>query len=121
VQVYGNDYPTADGTAVRDYIHILDLAEAHLLALEHARKGEHAIYNLGSGTGFSVAQVIRTAREVTGHPIPASTAPRREGDPATLVAASTKAAEKLGWRPQHAELPEIVADAWTFARARSGR
>jgi UDP-glucose 4-epimerase len=116
VQVFGNDYPTHDRTAVRDYIHVLDLAEAHLLALAQARDGAHAIYNLGSGTGFSVAQVIRTAREVTGHAIPAQPAPRRPGDPATLVASSAKAAAELGWRPRHAGLAEIVEDAWKFMR-----
>jgi UDP-glucose 4-epimerase len=116
VQVYGQDYPSADGTAVRDYIHVRDLAEAHLLALEHARAGEHAVYNLGSGTGFSVAEVVTTAREVTGHPIPARAAARRPGDPARLVAAGAKAAEQLGWRPAHAGIAEIVADAWDFAK-----
>jgi UDP-glucose 4-epimerase len=117
VRVYGDDYPTPDGTAVRDYIHVRDLAEAHLLALEHARAGEHGVYNLGSGTGFSVAEVLRTARKVTGHRIAAHTAARRPGDPATLVASSARAADELGWWPRHADLSEIVADAWEFIRA----
>ncbi|MGH3626026.1 MAG: UDP-glucose 4-epimerase GalE [Sciscionella sp.] len=116
VQIFGTDYPTKDGTAVRDYIHVLDLAEAHLLALQHAEANEHAIYNLGSGTGFSVAQVIATCREVTGHPIPAAIAARRSGDPAVLVASSAKAARGLGWHPERADLREIVADAWKFTQ-----
>lgn len=119
VQMYGDDYPTEDGTAVRDYIHVADLADAHLLALAHARPGEHQIYNLGNGTGFSVRQVVETCRAVTGHPIPAVVAPRRSGDPAVLVAASDRAREKLGWKPERADLGGIVADAWEFARGRT--
>ncbi|MEU6127912.1 UDP-glucose 4-epimerase GalE [Saccharopolyspora sp. NPDC047091] len=118
VQMYGTDWPTEDGTCVRDYIHVTDLADAHLLALENARPGEHRIYNLGNGTGFSVQQVIETCREVTGHPIPAAVAPRRAGDPATLVAASDRAREELSWKPKLADLSVIVRDAWEFTRAR---
>ncbi|MPY82247.1 MAG: UDP-glucose 4-epimerase GalE [Actinophytocola sp.] len=116
VQIYGDDYPTQDGTAVRDYIHVVDLADAHLLALANATAGEHAIYNLGNGTGFSVRQVIDACREVTGHPIPAVVAQRRAGDPAVLVASSDRAKAELGWKPERAELSGIVADAWEFAQ-----
>ncbi|NIJ11260.1 UDP-glucose 4-epimerase [Saccharomonospora amisosensis] len=118
VQIYGDDYPTGDGTAVRDYIHVADLADAHLLALAHARPGEHQIFNLGNGTGFSVREVIDACREVTGHPIPAVVAQRRAGDPAVLVASSEQAREQLGWKPQRTELVDIVADAWRFAKER---
>ncbi|MGW5641892.1 UDP-glucose 4-epimerase GalE [Saccharopolyspora sp. NPDC003752] len=120
VQIFGEDWPTADGTCVRDYIHVTDLADAHLLALESAAPGQHRIYNLGNGTGFSVKQVIDTCREVTGHPIPAKVAPRRAGDPATLVASSQRAREELGWTPQRADLEVIVRDAWEFTRQRQG-
>ncbi|GAA2800261.1 UDP-glucose 4-epimerase GalE [Saccharopolyspora taberi] len=118
VQIFGDDWPTEDGTCVRDYIHVTDLADAHLLALEHATPGEHRIYNLGNGTGFSVEQVIDTCRKVTGHPIPALVAPRRAGDPATLVASSERARSALSWQPKHADLEVIVRDAWEFTRAR---
>ncbi|GAB3461748.1 UDP-glucose 4-epimerase GalE [Streptomonospora sediminis] len=114
VAVYGEDYPTADGTCVRDYIHVADLAEAHLLALDGCRPGRHRIFNLGNGTGFSVRQVIDVCREVTGHPIPAAAAERRPGDPATLVASSERAQRELGWVPRRPELRRIVADAWEF-------
>ncbi|SDX28976.1 UDP-glucose 4-epimerase [Saccharopolyspora shandongensis] len=120
VQIFGEDWPTADGTCIRDYIHVTDLADAHLLALESAAPGQHRIYNLGNGTGFSVKQVIDTCREVTGHPIPAKVAPRRAGDPATLVASSQRAREELGWTPQRADLEVIVRDAWEFTRQRQG-
>lgn len=119
VQMYGDDYPTDDGTAVRDYIHVVDLAEAHLLALAHATAGEHRIYNLGNGTGFSVRQVIEACRQVTGHEIPAVVAPRRTGDPAVLVAASDRARDELGWKPEHADLQGIVSDAWQFTQQRA--
>ena len=99
MQIYGDDWPTPDGTCVRDYIHVDDLAEAHLLALAHAEPGRHAVYNLGSGTGFSVREVVEACRAVTGHPIPTVVAPRRSGDPAVLVASSEAAAAALGWRP----------------------
>jgi UDP-glucose 4-epimerase len=117
--MYGEDYPTADGTCVRDYIHVADLAEAHLLALEHAKPGDHRIYNLGSGTGFSVREVVETCRTVTGHPIPAEVKDRRPGDPATLVASSERAQEELGWKPEHTDLNVIVRDAWEFTRGRA--
>ncbi|HEX4358393.1 MAG TPA: UDP-glucose 4-epimerase GalE [Pseudonocardia sp.] len=116
VQIYGDDWPTPDGTCVRDYIHVDDLAEAHLLALEHAVPKQHRIYNLGSGTGFSVRQVIDTCRAVTGHPLPTQTAPRRPGDPAVLVASSERAHAELGWRPSRTELERIVTDAWEFTQ-----
>jgi UDP-glucose 4-epimerase len=120
VQMFGDDWPTEDGTCIRDYIHVLDLAEAHLLAMEHAKPGRHGIYNLGSGFGFSVKQVIDTCRRVTGHEIPAEVAPRRAGDPAVLVASSERARRELGWQPKHEDLASIVGDAWAFARARQG-
>jgi UDP-glucose 4-epimerase len=117
VQVFGEDWPTPDGTCVRDYIHIDDLADAHLLALQHAQPGRHAIYNLGSGTGFSVRQVVEACREVTGHPIPAVAAPRRSGDPAVLIASSEAAKTELGWRPSRTELSTMVGDAWRFVQS----
>ena len=114
--IFGDDYDTADGTAVRDYIHIRDLADAHVLALTTNTEGTHRIYNLGSGDGYSVKQVIETCREVTGHPIPAELAPRRAGDPTTLVASSEKIKEELGWSPSRTDLTTIVTDAWNFTR-----
>ena len=114
LMLYGDDYPTPDGTCVRDYIHVADLATAHLLALEAVTPGRHEIYNLGNGDGYSVQQVIETAREVTGHPIPVKLATRRPGDPAATVAASGKARRELGWRPLRPGLRDIVADAWAF-------
>ncbi|MGW4033351.1 UDP-glucose 4-epimerase GalE [Streptomyces sp. NPDC004838] len=119
ISVYGDDYPTPDGTCVRDYIHVADLADAHLLALDAARAGGHLICNLGNGSGFSVREVIETVRTVTGHPVPEITAPRRPGDPAVLVASAATARERLGWEPRRAGLPEIISDAWEFARARA--
>ncbi|MEU9505138.1 UDP-glucose 4-epimerase GalE [Micromonospora sp. NPDC048170] len=116
LQLFGDDYPTVDGTCVRDYIHVADLARAHLLALGAATAGQHRIYNLGNGNGFSNRQVIDVVREVTGHPVPVEMAPRREGDPAELVASSALAHEELGWVPQKPTLPDIVADAWSFYR-----
>ncbi|ANW19816.1 UDP-glucose 4-epimerase GalE [Streptomyces clavuligerus] len=118
IAVYGDDYPTPDGTCVRDYIHVADLADAHLLALGAARPGEHLICNLGNGNGFSVREVVDTVRRVTGHPVPETAAPRRAGDPAVLVASSETAGERLGWSPARPGLTGIVADAWEFARAR---
>ncbi|MFI6339215.1 UDP-glucose 4-epimerase GalE [Streptomyces sp. NPDC050535] len=116
ISVFGDDYPTPDGTCVRDYIHVADLAEAHLLAVAAATPGEHLICNLGNGEGFSVRQVIETVRQVTGHPVPEVLAPRRGGDPAALVASAATARERLGWNPTRADLAGIVADAWAFAR-----
>ncbi|MEU1815266.1 UDP-glucose 4-epimerase GalE [Streptomyces roseifaciens] len=116
IAVYGDDYPTPDGTCIRDYIHVADLAEAHLRALSAARDGEHLICNLGNGSGFSVHEVIETVRKVTGHPVPQVAAPRRAGDPAVLVASAERARETLGWTPRRPDLAGIVADAWEFAR-----
>lgn len=116
IAVYGEDYPTPDGTCVRDYIHVADLADAHLLALKAAARGEHLICNLGNGSGFSVREVIETVRTVTGHPVPEVAATRRAGDPAVLVASAATARERLGWTPSRADLAGIVADAWAFAR-----
>ncbi|GAA2060285.1 UDP-glucose 4-epimerase GalE [Streptomyces albiaxialis] len=116
ISVFGDDYPTPDGTCVRDYIHVADLAEAHLLALGAAREGEHLICNLGNGNGFSVREVIETVREVTGHPVPETVAPRRGGDPAVLVASADRARQALGWQPKRPELAGIVEDAWNFTQ-----
>ncbi|MFJ3903317.1 UDP-glucose 4-epimerase GalE [Streptomyces sp. NPDC090025] len=118
INVYGDDYPTPDGTCVRDYIHVADLAEAHLLALTAMTPGEHLICNLGNGNGFSVREVVETVRKVTGHPVPEVMAERRAGDPAVLVAAADTARERLGWTPSRPDLAAIVEDAWAFARAR---
>jgi UDP-glucose 4-epimerase len=118
VSVFGTDYPTPDGTAVRDYIHIEDLARAHLLALDGCRRREHRIFNLGNGNGFSVREVIAAARSVTGLEIPVVEAPRRAGDPPMLVAASERIRSELGWEPQKPELEAMVADAWAFMQSR---
>ncbi|HHU68117.1 UDP-glucose 4-epimerase GalE [Corynebacterium sp.] len=112
--MFGDDWPTADGTPVRDYIHIRDLADAHVLALETNEPGRHRIYNLGSGDGYSVREVIDMCRKVTGHPIPAEVAPRRAGDPATLIASSDRIRRELGWNPTRTDLETIVTDAWAF-------
>ncbi|HEX8229802.1 MAG TPA: UDP-glucose 4-epimerase GalE [Chloroflexia bacterium] len=115
VQIYGGDYETPDGTAVRDYIHVIDLAQAHILALEWlAGGGESQIFNLGNGSGFSVQEVIETARKVTGHEIPAQVGPRRAGDPPVLVASSEAIISKLGWKPRYAELEDIIGTAWKW-------
>ncbi|MFJ4870641.1 UDP-glucose 4-epimerase GalE [Streptomyces sp. NPDC088757] len=120
ISVYGEDYPTPDGTCVRDYIHVADLAEAHLLALDAVTAGEHLICNLGNGNGFSVREVVETVRKVTGHPVPEVVAPRRPGDPAVLVASAGAARERLGWTPSRPDLADVVTDAWAFARSREG-
>jgi UDP-glucose 4-epimerase len=117
VEVYGTDYPTPDGTAVRDYIHIEDLSTAHILALEGVRPGEHRIFNLGNGDGFSVREVIAAAREVTGAEIEVREADRRPGDPPMLVAASQRIRAELGWSARKPTLHDMVGDAWEFARA----
>ncbi|MEP6852263.1 MAG: UDP-glucose 4-epimerase GalE [bacterium] len=117
LQVFGNDYPTPDGTAVRDYIHVLDLADAHLRAVDAARPGEHMVINLGSGRGYSVAEVAETVRRVTGRDVPAEDHGRRAGDPAVLVASVARAEQELGWTPTRG-LDEMVADAWAFAQSR---
>jgi UDP-glucose 4-epimerase len=116
VKVFGTDYPTPDGTAIRDYIHIEDLGEAHLLAIEATEAGRHRIYNLGNGQGFSVREVIEAARAVTGRDIPVAEAGRREGDPAQLVAASERIRSELGWVPRRPGLETIVGDAWAWHR-----
>ncbi|MFF5704497.1 UDP-glucose 4-epimerase GalE [Streptomyces sp. NPDC012794] len=116
ISVFGDDYPTPDGTCVRDYIHVADLAEAHLSALRVAAEGEHLVCNLGNGSGFSVREVIETVRKVTGREIPEVVAPRRAGDPAVLVASARTAHERLGWTPTRSDLTNIVTDAWNFAR-----
>jgi UDP-glucose 4-epimerase len=117
VQIFGTDYPTRDGTAVRDYIHIEDLAAAHLLALEHTEPGRHQIFNLGNGNGFSVREVIEAAREVTGAKIETVESGRRPGDPPELVAAGEKIRAELGWVPRKPEITTMVADAWDFAQS----
>ncbi len=114
VFIYGTDYPTPDGTCIRDYIHIADLISAHLLALDALDERDRLIYNLGNGSGYSVRQVIETARRVTGRPIPAIEAPRRPGDAPRLVASSEKIRRELGWQPQHPALEDIIASAWEW-------
>jgi UDP-glucose 4-epimerase len=122
IKIFGDDYPTPDGTCIRDYIHVSDLAEAHLLALaalDAALESEsRMIFNLGNGRGFSVREVIESARRVTGHPIPAEVCPRRPGDPAVLVASSEKAIRELGWKPRYTQLDEIVRTAWVWHQRR---
>jgi UDP-glucose 4-epimerase len=120
VQVFGTDYPTRDGTAVRDYIHIDDLAAAHVLALEATEPGRHEIFNLGNGNGFSVREVVEAARAVTGREIAVVEAARRPGDPPELVAASARIREQLGWSPRKPGIDEMVSDAWSFIQARPG-
>lgn len=115
ISIFGTDYPTEDGTCIRDYIHVTDLADAHILAVKYLMNGgESDIFNLGNGVGFSVREVIETARKVTGHPIPAVETPRRAGDPAQLIASSEKAKKILGWKPCHDTLEEIIASAWNW-------
>lgn len=116
IMMYGDDWPTKDGTCVRDYIHVRDLADAHILALEANTAGTHQIFNLGSGDGYSVREVIEVCRDVTGHPIPSEVAPRRAGDPATLIASSETIRRELGWDPTRTQLRTIVRDAWEFTR-----
>lgn len=115
ISIYGTDYDTPDGTCIRDYIHVTDLAQAHILAVKYlANGGKSDIFNLGNGVGYSVREVIETARKVTGHPIPATETSRRAGDPARLVASSEKAKSVLGWKPVHDSLEEIIASAWNW-------
>jgi UDP-glucose 4-epimerase len=116
VKVFGTDYPTRDGTAVRDYIHVEDLGRAHTLALQASRSGRHRIYNLGTGDGYTVKEVIETARRVTGREIPAIEEPRRSGDPTALVAASDRIRDELGWVPEKG-LDDMIADAWAWHQA----
>ena len=115
ISIFGTDYETKDGTCVRDYIHVNDLAQAHILAMNYLRAGnESNIFNLGNGVGFTVKEVIETARKVTGHTIPAKEEPRRAGDPSTLIASSKKAKEVLGWDPKFADLETIITTAWNW-------
>jgi len=114
IKIYGTDYLTPDGTCIRDYIHIADLVSAHLLALDALGERERLVYNVGSGNGYSVREVIEMARSVTGHPIPSVESPRREGDPARLVASSQKIRRELGWSPKHDDLREILSSAWEW-------
>ena len=115
ISIYGTDYDTPDGTCIRDYIHVTDLAQAHILAVQYLNNGgESDIFNLGNGVGYSVREIIETARKVTGHPIPATETSRRAGDPARLVASSEKAKSVLGWKPVHDSLEEIIASAWNW-------
>ena len=114
VGIYGTDYPTPDGTCIRDYIHIADLVSAHILAVDGLKERDRLVYNLGSGNGYSVREVIETARQVTGHRIPAQELPRRPGDSARLVASSDKIKRELGWKPQHDDLYEIISSAWAW-------
>jgi UDP-glucose 4-epimerase len=114
ITVFGDDYPTPDGTCVRDYVHVVDLASAHILAMEALDRIGSRKYNLGNGSGFSVMQVIETARKITGHPIPHVVGPRRPGDPATLVASSASIKRELGWQPRYADLDAIIGSAWEW-------
>lgn len=115
ISIYGTDYNTPDGTCIRDYIHVIDLAQAHILALKYLKNGnESNIFNLGNGIGYSVREVIDTARKVTGHTIPAIETQKRIGDPARLIASSEKAKKILGWNPVHDSLEEIISDAWNW-------
>jgi len=116
VSIFGTDYPTPDGTCMRDYVHVLDLAQAHLLALAALEEKSRLIFNLGNGQGFSVREVIETARKITGHAIPAIESPRRPGDPAVLVASSEKIRTELSWKPQHGRLEDIIGSAWEWHR-----
>jgi UDP-glucose 4-epimerase len=119
LRLFGDDYPTPDGTCIRDYIHVSDLARAHLLALDACAPGSHTVYNLGSGVGYSNREVLAACRELTGHDIPAEVAPRRPGDPAVLVASSQAITAALGWRPER-DLRAMVSDAWTFTQLTTG-
>ncbi len=115
VSVFGNDYPTPDGTAIRDYIHVIDLGAAHLLALDYLTKGESSEFvNLGTGHGYSVMEIIETARRITGREINVRIEPRRAGDPSRLIAEASRAARVLGWKPQHSSLDEIIESAWKW-------
>lgn len=115
IKIFGEDYGTKDGTCIRDYIHVTDLAQAHILAVQYLLDGKESnIFNLGNGIGFTVKEVVETARKVTGHPIPAVIEGRRAGDPAQLIASSEKAKTVLGWKPEHADLEEIIETAWKW-------
>lgn len=118
IRIYGKDYPTPDGTCIRDYIHVQDLADAHILAMAALDRQEKMIYNLGNGRGFTVLEVIESVRRVTGHPIPVEEVPRRPGDPAVLVASSEKIMRELGWKPRYTHLDDIIASAWVWHQQR---
>jgi UDP-glucose 4-epimerase len=118
IKIYGEDYPTPDGTCIRDYIHVVDLAQAHRLALQALTGAMQLVYNLGNGNGFSVREVIESARRVTGHPIPTEVVPRRPGDPAVLIASSEKIGQELGWKPSHTTLDSIMESAWKWQQIR---
>jgi UDP-glucose 4-epimerase len=118
IAIYGNDYDTPDGTCIRDYVHVSDLADAHVRAVEQINEPGMLVCNLGNGDGFSVQEVIGVAREITHHPIPSKLAPRRAGDPAVLVASAERAQRRLGWESERAELSDIVASAWEWHRRR---
>ncbi|TCK75290.1 UDP-glucose 4-epimerase GalE [Acidipila rosea] len=118
IKIFGSDYPTPDGTCIRDYIHVHDLARAHLLALEALGSRDRLIYNIGNGRGFTVREVVESARRVTGHAIPVDEEPRRPGDPAVLIASSEKIGEELGWKPEYAKLDDIVESAWKWHQQR---
>jgi len=120
VSIFGTDYPTPDGTCIRDYIHVYDLAEAHILALEAIRPGKGLTFNLGNGAGYSVREVIEAARRVTGRPIPTKEGPRRPGDPAVLVASSDHIRRALGWKPQYPAIETIIETAWRWHREHPG-
>lgn len=120
LSIYGDDWPTPDGTPIRDYVHVKDLARAHVLALTAAEPGEHLICNLGNGSGYSVREVLATIEEVTGLPVPVIVGPRRAGDPTRLVASGTRAAQRLGWTPE-LTLADMVADAWVFTGGTTAR
>lgn len=117
ITVFGDDYDTLDGTCVRDYIHVVDLAHAHILAIEALDSLDNRVYNLGNGTGFTVMEVIESARHITGHAIPHIVGPRRPGDPATLVASSERIRRELGWQPRYVDLDDIIGSAWEWHRA----
>ncbi len=121
IKVFGEDYPTPDGTCIRDYIHVQDLARAHLLAFEALKDRDRLIYNIGNGVGFSVREVIESARRVTGHPIPVKECPRRPGDPAVLIASSEKISQELGWKPHYTKLDDIIETAWKWHQKYYGK
>ena len=120
IEIFGDDYPTADGTCIRDYVHVVDLATAHILALDALGERESMIYNLGNGQGFSNRQIVEVARQVTGKEIPMKVGPRRPGDPAVLVASSERIRTELGWQPRYPELAQIIETAWRFLNRHEG-
>lgn len=121
IKIFGQDYPTHDGTCVRDYIHVHDLARAHLLAFNSLSDRDRLVYNLGNGVGFTVREVVESARRVTGHPIPVVEEPRRAGDPAVLIASSEKIGRELGWKPKYTQLDDIIKSAWKWHQVRDSK